>query len=433
MERRNFIKKAALGTAGMFAAPYILPAGRLFAPTGARKANHVVFCLFAGGVRNIESVHQNDGNLMPSMLNGNSPISSDIAGDMSNLGASPLSSPLENFGTMFREFRYSDGPTGHFNGHFTAITGQYTDNSLSLLERPKHPTVFELYRKHSTPSMSALNSWWISTSNNLYPMLNYSNYPGYGPLYGANQLAPGDFFSGDTAPIFLNKANFPSQNKDAQNEMREFFNNNFGNTLNTASGLKNETDDAEKIDKWIDKVIADGLGGRLNNPWNLPSYMSNDMFNIYFAEEILKEFAPELLVVNMFGVDVCHTDFTRYCNNLRRADWAVGHLWNTIQSTPGLANDTILIVAPEIGRNGTPNSILDANGRAAYDHTTGDPVSKEIFCLMAGPPSVVNQGKVLSTQVGESIDIVPTIAHILGFDGEVSGLLPGQILQEAFV
>ena len=38
-------------TAGAtFTAPYILPSGRLFAASGARKANHVVLCLFAGGV-----------------------------------------------------------------------------------------------------------------------------------------------------------------------------------------------------------------------------------------------------------------------------------------------------------------------------------------------------------------------------------------------
>ena len=62
MKRRAFIKGMGLAAAGAFAAPYILPSGRLFAATGARKANHVVFCLFAGGVRNLESVQMQDGN-----------------------------------------------------------------------------------------------------------------------------------------------------------------------------------------------------------------------------------------------------------------------------------------------------------------------------------------------------------------------------------
>lgn len=422
-----------MATAGAMVMPYVVPGGSLFAPTGARKANHVVFCLFAGGVRNWESVHKNDGNLMPSMLNGNESISSDIVSSMSSLPSPAISSPLQNFGTLYKEFRYDQGPTGHFNGHYTAITGQYTNSSLSLLERPSYPTVFELYRKHNSPSMSALNSWWITHTNNLYPILNYSNYGGYGPTYGANQLSPNDFFSGRSVQNLINKGNFKAGNEDLQDDIRKFLNGNFGAGLSTSTGLKNNTEDAEKIEAWIDSVLVDINNGSLNNPWNIPSYMNGDMYNVYFAEEVLKEFQPELLVVNMFGVDVCHSDFTSYCDAMRRADWAVGHLWDTIQNTPGLANDTVLIVAPEIGRNGTPNTIVDANGRAALDHTNGDPVSKEIFCMVAGPPSVVNQGKIISQEAGRSIDIVPTIANILGFDQEIPGLLPGNVLNDAFV
>ncbi len=432
MKRRQFIKKAGLA-AGALTLPYVLPGGTLFAPTGSRKVNHVVFCLFAGGVRNTDSVHKNDGNLMPNFLNGSETVSSDIAASMPDMGPSPLTAPLQNFGTLYKEFRYGNGPTGHFNGHTTALTGQYTNSSLSLLERPEFPTVFELYRKHNSPQQSALNSWWITHTNNLYPILNYSNYPGYGPLYGANQISPGSFFSGQTVELLINKSSFPKENEGLRNEMRQFFNHSFGAPSASQVGLKNTVDDAALINDWIDKIVVRGLKGELNNPWNVPGFMSGDMYNVFFAEEIMKEFKPELLVVNMFGVDVCHSNFTGYCQNLLRADYAVAHLWQTIQSIPELANDTVLIVAPEIGRNGTPNNIIDVNGRPALDHTTGDPVSKEIFCLLAGPPSVINQAKVVSNVDGESIDIVPTIAHILGFDNEVSGLLPGSVLNEAFV
>ncbi|MFZ9846995.1 MAG: twin-arginine translocation signal domain-containing protein, partial [Flavobacteriales bacterium] len=52
MQRRDFIKKAAIATAGAMVLPYILPSGRLFAATDNRKVNHVVLVLFAGGLRN---------------------------------------------------------------------------------------------------------------------------------------------------------------------------------------------------------------------------------------------------------------------------------------------------------------------------------------------------------------------------------------------
>lgn len=134
----------------------------------------------------------------------------------------------------------------------------------------------------------------------------------------------------------------------------------------------------------------------------------------------------------MQDVDTCHQNFTGYANNIRKADFAVAKLWEAIQSTPGMANDTILIVAPEHGRNLQPNTIIDRYGRYALDHTSDD-TSREIFCLIAGPPDKVKQNQLITQVVGESTDIVPTIANILGFNNEIpSGRLTGRHLGEAF-
>jgi hypothetical protein len=138
-----------------------------------------------------------------------------------------------------------------------------------------------------------------------------------------------------------------------------------------------------------------------------------------------------LLVVNMQDVDICHFKYTDYANNLHKADFAVAQLWKTIQSTPGMADDTVLIIAPEHGRNYYPNTSVDIFGRRALDHTaptdpefTGDPLlqmAREIFCLVVGPPSVVVQGQVINTIMGESTEIVPAIANLLGFDTGIPG------------
>ena len=159
--------------------------------------------------------------------------------------------------------------------------------------------------------------------------------------------------------------------------------------------------------------------------------MNNDMFNILFANEIIKTVKPELLVVNMQDVDICHFKYTDYANNLRKADYAVAQLWKTIQNTPGMADDTVLIIAPEHGRNYYPNTSVDAYGRRALDHTAptdpnfnGDPLlqtAREIFCLIVGPPNVVKQNEVKTTIMGESTEIVPAIANLLGFDTGIPG------------
>ncbi|MDX2003317.1 MAG: alkaline phosphatase family protein [Chitinophagales bacterium] len=430
MKRRDFIKAAGIAAAGSFIVPYILPSGRLFAASGSRIANHVIFCLFAGGVRNIESMHFGDGNLMPYTLPGNDPISASIAGSMSNLPA-PSGQPLLKYGTLFKEFRYKQGSTGHTRAHQTAITGNYAINDNALNNRPVTPTVFEYYRKHSSPTKQAMSAWWVSNQLGPYPNLNYSSHPDYGALYGANYIQPYSILSTSYSnPLVLSDLD---RSKTAG--LRDFCDNNFsGNYVSGDAGVTNTPDDAKLIESFINRSVAEAQAGQYNSFWGVnANVINNDMLNVYFAEKIIEEFQPELLVVNMTDIDTCHQNFTRYCDNIRKADLALAQLWNTIQSTPGMANDTILIAAPEHGRNLQPNTIADQNGRYALDHT-GDDTSREIFCLVLGPLGKVNQNQTIATQVGESIDIVPTMATILGFNTEIpSGLLPGRHLEEAFV
>lgn len=430
MDRRSFIKKSALGAASI-AVPTILPSGRLFAATGSRRANHVVFCLFSGGVRNLESVLKNEGNLMPHMLKGNSSISSDIAGSIDAMPSSPLSKTLQEYGTLFTNIKFSDGPTGHFNGHTSAITGQHTNSNLSLRTNPPMPTVFELYRKHNSPVHAARNAWWISHSNNLYPLLNHSSHPDYGLNYAANQIAPNPFFGWDVSTNLRHELEFTDQKASTIKDLQAYMDSNFKKTYSLNSGVINSADDREEMVTWMTEMQNKRVTGQLNNPWSIPSWMSGDQYNVFFAEELIKKFQPELTVVNLFNVDVAHENFSEYCNALNRADYAVAHLWDTIQSTPGMKDDTVLIVMPEIGRNLNANSIIDQNGRAALDHTNGDPMARDVFCMVIGPDGVVNQDSV-NTDLGATVDVVPTIADILGFRQDIDVSLPGNVLQSAF-
>ena len=434
MKRRDFIKKAGVAAAGAIAVPYILPSGRLFAASGIRKVNHVVFCMFAGGVRNLESVDKSLGNLMPNMLLGNEAVVPDIAAAIA-LSAPPnfnLGYNLQSKGTLFKEFRYKKGPTGHFNGHTTAITGAYTTADLNIRDHPHTPTIFEYYRKHNSPAQTAKKCWWVSNTLGPYPALNFSSFAGYGADYGANFIAPTALFSFDQNgynPV-SNVMDFTDPEKDQINKIRTFMNHNFNrNYVSGDAGVINTELDAAAIQTWINSMFSLYASGGFNQPWGPGSY-NNDMMNIFFAEKIIEAFQPELLVVNMQDVDVAHFNFTNYAVNLKKADLAVAHLWSKIQSTPGMADDTVMIIAPEHGRNEFTNSSIDMNGRAALDHTaaidevSGDQMAREIFCQVLGPSSIVRQGQVITGTAGESIDVAAAIANLLGFDTQMpSGML----------
>jgi len=433
MQRRNFIKKSGLGTAAIIGAPYILPAGSLFSATGSRKANHVVFCLFAGGVRNLESVHKNDGNLMPYTLKGNEGISSDIISGI-NFVPPNTGITLQEQGTLYKEFRMKYGPTGHYGAHATAMTGVYTGENLNINANPQYPTIFELYRKHNSPSMSAKNAWWVSNSLGAYAHLNYSTYAGYGPDYGANYIQPASIISPKGFDNLGNSRVYSSTEEEKINALRGFCDSHFSSQYNgSANSITNTEEDKVEIESFINQCFIEAAAGQFNDPWGIGGGLyNNDMQTVHFAEKIIQEYKPELLVVNMQDVDIAHSNFTLYANNIQKADYALAHLWETIQNTPGMMNDTILIAMPEHGRNQDGNGLYDSYGREALDHTNDD-YSREIFSLILGPSNVVVQDQVFSQEKGESIDIVPTIADILGFKDEIpNGLLEGNILTESF-
>jgi hypothetical protein len=443
ISRREFIKTVGIAAAGSIAAPYILPTGRLFASSGSRIANHVVFVLFAGGLRNQETIEMQylaaqgqsaTGNLMPNMLKGAEPNSHLLYNKWTPI----LSTPLSQQGTLFQEVQYKTGPTGHFNGHTVAMTGNYTETGLDLTINPQYPTVFEYYRKHYSPAQGALNAWWITETLGPYTALNYSRDPEYGPIYGANYLSPATTFFQLGGKYFNNMSYLPPDDVVKISQIRNFLDANYSHTAQQVSAMQNTPDDRAKVEDFIKATTLKTYSNQIEWPLPMgitPNELTIDLVNLAFGWEVLKGFHPELMVINTISSDICHTDFSSYLSFMHKADYGVGWLWNKIQSDPVLKDDTIMICMPEHGRNLQPNGLYDANGFRAFDHTS-DYNSRRIFAMVVGPASKVKQGQVIGSQgnpVGESIDIVPTIAHILGFDTNIpAGKLPGRVLTEAF-
>lgn len=441
MKRRKFIRNASLAAAGAIAAPYILPAGRLFAQTGSQLAGHVVFVMFAGGVRQQESVLQRyladsqglsniEGNIMLNMLNGQQPqakiaYGTDPAGQPE--GSQPIpkvlsgNNTIESLGTFFPEVQSTTA--GHFSGLNTLLTGN-TAVTQGLKQKPVFPTIFEYARRHL--GLPATKTWFVGNGiGNSIPLLNYSTHDAYGVDYGGNFLAPNiTFGSGGEKHLSKSKIYHPEEELDPMYQMKYFLDNTFsakGRKL--INGIANTEEERQDVKEFIRQMFIKKKNGSIDFP---PVNDNGDMSNVGYALEVMKWFKPAITVINMSSVDGCHSNFTGYLRSLHRADHAVGHIWNTIQNTPGMANDTIMVVMPEHGRNDDPNPILDENDWYAYDHS--DANSRRMFAQMIGPnvPAGLTIGSE-ANQTGTAMDAVPTIAEILGFKGDLqsAGYLSG--------
>ncbi|MCH8330409.1 MAG: hypothetical protein IH946_03360 [Bacteroidetes bacterium] len=428
MKRRKFITAAGLATAGAISVPYILPSGRLFARSGSMLAEHVVLVMFAGGVRQQESVLQRylddsqgvniPGNIMYNLLDGNPPDSKIVYGTDGDLaGDTPipniLGQTLQQQGTVFKEVNAK--VAGHYSGLNGLVCGSY-GYTQGLRQKPIYPTVFEYARRHM--GLKATDTWFVGNGiGNSIPLLNYSEHEDYGSDYGANFLAPNITFGSDGQKHLRNaKVYHPEEELDPIYQMKYFLDNVWLANGKPIPNINNTEEEKQDIKEFIKQMFIKQDSGSIAFP---PVNDNGDLSNIGWTCEVMKWFKPKITAVNLSSVDGCHSNFTGYLRSLHRADHGVAHLWSYIQNNiPEMANNTIMIVTPEHGRNLNANPIIDENDWYAYDHS--DQNSHRVWTVMAGPN--VDSNLAIGDEanpVGEATDAVPTIAEILGFKDDV--------------
>jgi hypothetical protein len=429
MRRKEFIRKSSLTVGAGILAPYILPSGRLFAKTGTEKAEHVVMVMFAGGVRQQESIlgrYLEDsqgvsgaaGNIMPNLFNGNAPTKKvvyglDIPGQTKGSDPIPrlLSDALANKGMIFNEVRAQSA--GHYVGLNTLLTGSL-GTAQGLKTRPVSPTIFEYLRKHR--GFKATDCWFVGNGiGNSTPLLNSSNNERYGLDYGANMFIPPVTFGSYGRNILSNSKAYSNNELKPMYEMKNFLNNSFALENSLQTTIKNTDDERTQIKEFMRSVYTKQSLGQIAMP---PAASSGDAFNVAYSAEILKEFKPKMLAVNISEVDGCHSNFTGYLRSLHKADHITAWLYDYIQNNiPEMKDNTVFIVAPECGRNLNPNPILDENDWVAFDHS--DANALRVWSLMVGKNvpkmSVGSEGN----PIGRLTDLVPTIADIFGVYDDV--------------
>lgn len=428
MKRRKFIKNLGLVTAGSIGMPYILKSNSFGISAGGGFADHIVFVLFAGGLRQQETMLQRyltdsqgltgsayEGNIMYNMLNGSAPTDKIVYGTDPSFGLPGsvpipqiLSQTLETQGTTFKEIIAAG--YGHYSALTTLVSGSKI-TTQGLRNRPAMPTIFEYARKHL--GLKATDTWFIGNGlGNSTPLLNYSDHPEYGAKYGANFLAPTIAF-GSEGENHIKHSKVYDYNSEMSKiyEMQSFLNKSYNVQSEGFGGVKNTEQEKENIKEFFRETFDKKASNLIANP----SVSDNNDTNVIgYTCEVLKWFKPKVTVINLNDIDVCHNNFTGYLKGLHRADHAIGHIWNYIQTQiPEMAGKTFMIMTPDIGRNLESNNAVDENDWLAYDHS--DANSTRIFTQMVGQGVQANlQIGGPANQIGDITDSMLTVGDALG-------------------
>jgi hypothetical protein len=167
----------------------------------------------------------------------------------------------------------------------------------------------------------------------------------------------------------------------------------------------------KQLDKDVRDTLTRGLVEYIHGP-EAPS--SGDELTFFITREVMREFAPRLILVNFWDMDVAHWgSYSLYLQAITKTDRLTGMLWDEVQNNPSYKDKTTILVLPELGRDGDQNA---ANG--FLNHRSGDPSCRNTWMLAMG--AGVKRGE--TDRPIQHVDINATAAGLLGVKaGEITG------------
>lgn len=277
------------------------------------------------------------------------------------------------------------GILGHYVANASLATGAYETLNNFIAAPPRHPTVFEYFRKElGRPSSDA----WVIAPSVGFERIGESGHAAYGPGLGANVVLPKRLLA----------SAIPA---GALADYRALLHDNYESPL-----YRPETADRDiELDR-LSSLLKFSVSDFLTSAKNL---QSPDELSVFIARRLMRQFAPSLLWITLHDIDIAHAGtFSLYVDAIRRTDRLCADIWAMIESDPEYAGKTSMFVLPDFGRD----SDESAGGNGFQHHRTGDARSRTTWMLALGPDIREN---VLIDRTLDSMDLVPTLGAYFGF------------------
>ena len=361
LSKRQFLQLSGLSIASRFS--------KLRAEPSARREK-VILVTFGGGVRSSETFSPEGLRNIPRLVE------------------------LQPQGYFFKNC-INSGVLSHFNSTGSILTGNWQRVDDFGSQPPGSLTIFEAYRKQRK---ARPQDAWVIATNKSFAQIGASADSSYGPDFGANVVLPKQLLLDSVEAVVRNKKNESIADRDAvyrrlEGILSEGY-EGVGWTISKAG---------RQLDKQMRATLTRGLAEFINGP-EAPT--SGDELTFFIAREVMREFAPNLMLVNFWDMDVAHWgSYSLYLQAITKTDRLTGMLWDEVQSNSHYKDKTTLLILPELGRDGDINS---ANGFS--NHRSGDASCRNVWMLALG--GGIAKGE--TDRRVEHIDAAATALSLLG-------------------
>jgi hypothetical protein len=360
-------KRAFLRMAGLSIAPRIVP--HLHADTAGQGGHRVIVVTFGGGVRYSETF------------------------GLEGLRNIPRLAGMRPQGYFFRTC-VNAGVLSHFNSTASILTGNWQRVDDFGFQPPAGPTVFELFRKGAK---ARPQDAWIIATNKSFASMGAGADPGWGAPFGANVVLPKQLLLEAVQEVVRTRPGGGVADRDnVLRQLREVLAEGYeGVGWTVFKG-------GRQLDEHLRSTLTRSLIEYINGP-EAPS--SGDELTFFITREVMREFAPRLILVNFWDMDVAHWgSYSLYLQAITKTDRLTGMLWDEVQANANYRGKTTLLILPELGRDGDINA---ANG--FLNHRSGDASCRNMWMLAMGQGIPAGE----TERPIQHVDIAPTVASLL--------------------
>ncbi|HWT65213.1 MAG TPA: hypothetical protein VN151_03805 [Terracidiphilus sp.] len=302
-------------------------------------------------------------------------------------------------GALFFPAIWNRGVTSHYNTISSILSSEWQHLDDWGKSRPAAPTLFEHLRKQAR--LRSDQTWFISSNKAMTSQIGASSVREFGPEYGANVVFPKQLLiNAVVRAAAAGNAVSSTERAKVQPELEVMLNSDNYDGLGWSISGESSSLDAPTfgvLQQAIENLI------RTNAP------VTGDEFTFLVSAEVMRRFAPDLLVITFSDMEVAHFgSYSLHLAGIRTVDRLAFELWNLIQELPAYKDKTTFFVLPEFGRDvdGSPT-----NG--FFNHRYSSPSTRLTWMLCMG--DAVRKPGVVEQPVQQT-DIAATIAQLFGLN-----------------